>query len=228
MPKKTKSIKVTDRKKAWMKKVRPSEYIVDEIEVKKTILVVAEGQTEKLYFESFPVVTLTVEAVDLEGQSKQTLIYATEEIVSNTDKDYDEVWCVFDMDIKKGEKELSDFDNAIKSGESKEYKIAYSNDCFELWFYLHYNFTEQKHHRKFYYGFLSDQWSCNYEKEGKKYDSCKLNYQKLENDENASQEDAINRAKQLYESQSDLVYHNQNPVTKVFELVEVLNENCRS
>ena len=64
MPKRTKAIKVTDRKKAWLKKVKPSVYKVETEEVNKIILIVGEGQTEKLYFESFPVLALTVEAVE--------------------------------------------------------------------------------------------------------------------------------------------------------------------
>lgn len=134
MPKKTKAIKVTDKKaqKAWLKKVRPSVYEIETKEPNKTVLIVGEGQSEKLYFESFPVLTLTVEAIDLGGQSKLKLIDATEDIINNTDKKYDEVWCVFDMDVKSGEKEFADFDNAIESGKAKGYNIAYSNDAFEL------------------------------------------------------------------------------------------------
>ncbi len=140
MPKKTKAIKVTDRKKAWLKKVKPSEYKVETRALNKTILIVTEGQTEELYFKSFPVLTLTVQTVNLQGQLK--LIESTEKIVGGSDDDFDYVWCVFDMDVKSGENEFADFDNAIKSGISKGYKIAYSNDCFELWFYLHFNYTE--------------------------------------------------------------------------------------
>ncbi|MEZ5055833.1 MAG: RloB family protein [Saprospiraceae bacterium] len=164
MPKRTKAIKVTDRKKPWLKKVNTSVYKVDTKEQNKTILIVGEGQTEKLYFESFPVLSLTVEAIDLQGQSKQKLIESTEEIVKAAEIEYDSIWCVFDMDIKRGEKEFSDFDNAISSGKAKGYKIAYSNDCFELWFYLHYQFTDQKHHRTFYYEELGKVFGCNYAK----------------------------------------------------------------
>lgn len=227
MPKKTKAIKKTDRKKAWLKKVKPSVYEVETKDVGQTILIVAEGQTETLYFESFPVLTLTVETVNLEGQSKLKLIEATENIVNNSDFKFDKVWCVFDMDIKQGEKEYSDFDNAIESGISKGYKVAYSNDCFEVWFYLHYNFTDQKNHRKFYYKQLGNMWNCNYEKDGKKYDFCLKTYSLLESDEKASQESAIERAKNLFDNQKDLTFHEQNPITLVYKLVEYLNENCR-
>lgn len=227
MPKKTKAIKKTDRKKAWLKKIKPSVYEVETKDVAQTILIVAEGQTETLYFESFPVLTLTVETVNLKGQSKLKLIEATENIVNNSHVKFDKIWCVFDMDIKNGEKEFSDFDNAIESGISKAYNIAYSNDCFEVWFYLHYNFTDQKNHRKFYYKQLGNIWNCNYERDGKKYNFCLKIYSFLESDKNASQEKAIERAKNLFDNQNDLVFHKQNPITLVYKLVEFLNKNCR-
>lgn len=227
MPKKTKAIKKTDRKKAWLKKVKPSSYEIETKEVNKVILIVGEGQTEKLYFESFPVLSLSVKAINLEGQSKLKLIDATENIIKNDNIDFDEIWCVFDMDVKQGEKEFSDFDNAIKSGKAKNYNIAYSNDCFELWFYLHFNYTEQKNHRDFYYKVLGQKWNCNYKKDGKRYEFCKSIYSILENDEKASQTDAINWSKKIFKKQSHLKYHKQNPITKVYELVELLNKNCR-
>lgn len=227
MPKKTKAIKKTDRKKAWLKKVKPSAYEVETRDVNQTILIVSEGQTEKLYFKSFPVLTLTVQAVDLGGQSKQKLIDATDSIIKNSDKQYDEVWCVFDMDLKQGAKEYADFDNAIESGIAKNYNIAYSNDSFELWFYLHYQYTDQKHLRQFYYKALSNFWNLNYEKDGKAYAFAKRIYIILEDDEKASQDEAIERAKRLFKAQNNLPFHQQNPVTKVYELVKVLNKNCR-
>jgi hypothetical protein len=229
MPKKTRAIKITDSKgdKAWLRKVRSSVYTIETKDLNKTILIVGEGQTEKLYFESFPVLGLTVEAVDLRGQSKLKLIESTEEMVANSSVTYDEIWCVFDMDIKYGEKEFSDFDNAINQGQSKGYKIAYSNDAFEVWFYLHYQYTDQKNHRTFYYKALGEQWGLNYAKDGKTYKYCLSIYQKLENDSLASQEKAIERAEKLYQDQNHLPFHQQNPISMIFELVTYLNENKR-
>ena len=229
MPKKTKIIKVTDKRsqKAWLKKVKPSIYKVETNKTNKIILIVGEGQSEKLYFESFPVITLNVEAVDLGGQSKLKLIEATDDIIAKSNKKYDEVWCVFDMDAKKGEKEFADFDNAIESGKSKGFNIAYSNDAFELWFYLHYYYTDQNNHRQFYYKALSNLWNCNYEKVGKTFEFSMNIYERLQNDKNASQEEAIKRADTLLTAQSQLAYHNQNPVTLVYELVKFLNKNLR-
>lgn len=229
MPKKTKAIKKTDIKaqKPWLKKAKSSLYKIEVKEPTKTILIVGEGQTEKLYFESFPVLTLSVEVVDLKGQAKLKLIESTTSIIKNSAIKYDEIWCVFDMDVKQGEQEFADFDNAVNQGKSLGYHIAYSNDSFELWFYLHFHFTEQKNLRTFYYKFLGTQWNLNYEKDGKAYTYCKSIYSKLENDENASQEKAVVNAEKLFKKQADLPYHQQNPVTLVYQLVNYLNKNKR-
>ena len=229
MPKKTKAVKKTDIKnqKPWLKKANSSLYRIDTKEVNKTILIVCEGQTEQLYFKSFPVLTLTVEIVNLEGQSKLKLIESTKLIIENRNEKYDEVWCVFDMDYKQGEKEFSDFDNAIESGKSLDYNIAYSNDSFELWFYLHFHYSEQQSLRTFYYEFLSKKWNLNYKKEGKVYKFSQGIYSKLEIDESASQEKAIQRAEKKFKDLKHMPYHQQNPVTLVYELVKYLNQNKR-
>lgn len=227
MPKSTKAIKVTDQNKAWNKKAKSSAYRFDTIPINKTILIVCEGQTEKLYFESFPVLGVKIKAIDLKGQSKLKLIESTKDIVDSTDEKYDEVWCVFDMDVKRGADEFADFDNSINKAFELGYKAAYSNDAFELWFYLHYNLTNAQQLRTFYYDELGKRFGINYIKDGKKYTFCLQIYSILNKDINSSQQNAIDRAKILFEEQKHLIYHEQNPITKVYELVEVLNENLR-
>jgi hypothetical protein len=227
MPKSTRAIKVTDQNKAWNKKPKPSGYRIDTIPINKTILIVCEGQTEKLYFESFPVLGVKIKAIDLKGQSKLKLIESTKEIVDSTDEEYNEVWCVFDMDVRRGADEFADFDNAINKALDLGYKAAYSNDAFELWFYLHYNLTNAQQLRTFYYTELGKRFGINYVRDGKKYNFCIQIYSILNKDINSSQQNAIDRAKALFEEQKHLTYHEQNPITKVYELVEVLNENLR-
>ncbi|WP_373521278.1 RloB family protein [Aquiflexum sp.] len=193
----------------------------------KIILIVCEGQTEKLYFEAFPVLGLRVDARNLDGQAKLKMVESTEEILSFSDVEYDEVWCVFDMDVKRGSYEFSDYDNAIVKAEGLGYKVTYSNDAFELWFYLHFEYTDAEHLRNFYYEELGKKFGLNYEKEGKRYGFCQSVYSLLNQLEDSSQEKAIERAKNLFENKKELPYHQQNPVTKVFELVEELNRNLR-
>ena len=190
-------------------------------------MIVCEGQTEELYFKSFPVLGVRVDTVNLKGQSKLKMVESTQEILDSTAVAYDEIWCVFDMDVRRGEDEYSDFDNAIHQAESLGFKVAYSNDAFELWFYLHFEYTDAKNLRTFYYEELGKRLGLNYEKDGKRYDFCQKVYKLLEVHEQSSQSKALKRASLLYKEKSDLPYHRQNPVTKVFELVEELNRNLR-
>lgn len=227
MPKNTKAVKITDKNKAWNRKAKPSTYKIDTIPINKTILIVCEGQTEKLYFESFPVLGMKVTAIELGGQSKLKLVETTQEILNNSDVEYNEVWCVFDMDIKRGADEFADFDNSINKATNLGYKVAYSNDSFELWFYLHYNYTDNKNLRGFYYDELGKKFGINYVKEGKKYDFCLKLYNILLQDESSSQEKAIERANRLFDKYKHLAFHEQNPVTTVYMLVEELNHNLR-
>lgn len=228
MPKSTKAIKVTDKNKAWNKKAQPSGYKLETIPIKETILIVCEGQTEELYFKAFQVLTeLKVETFNTKGQSKLKLVESTKEIIESFDIEFDEVWCVFDMDVKRGAVEFADFDNAISKALILNYKVAYSNDAFELWFYLHFNLTNSQHLRPYYYSELGKRFKINYVKEGKKYDFCLNIYDILKSDKNSSQEKAMERARSLFEQQEHLPYHQQNPNTKVNELVEELNRNLR-
>lgn len=226
MPKKTRFIKHTDRNKAWNRKRTVAKYVIETVESNSTILIVCEGQTEELYFRAFPVLTLSVRIVDTGGQSKLKLVETTKEILKN--ETYDKVWCVFDMDYKPDENNCqAQFDNAIEMAHQNNFEVAYSNDAFELWFYLHYQYTDVQNIRTFYYQELGKQWNINYKKEGKKYGFCYANYKRLLNEEGASQAEAIVRAEKLYKAKKDLPFHQQNPVTRVYKLVEYLNENLR-
>lgn len=151
----------------------------------------------------------------------------TKEIVENTDSEYNEIWCVFDMDVKRGADEFADFDNAINKALQLGYKVAYSNDAFELWFYLHYNNANAQQLRTFYYNELGKRFGLNYVSDGKKRNFCLQLYSILNEDPNSSQVKARDRARILFEEQQELPFHEQNPVTKVYELVEELNKNLR-
>ncbi len=228
MPRKTKAIKVTDKNAPWNNRAKPSKYNLASRPLKKTILIVCEGQTEEMYFKAFPVITsFKVETYNTSGQSKLKLVESTKSIIKSYDIKFDEVWCVFDMDIKRGQDEFSDFDNSINKAKDLGYKVTYSNDAFELWFYLHYQFTDNQNRRTFYYKELSKRFKINYEDDGKKYNFCSNLYLTLFNDPNASQNKAIERGKQLYLEQKGLKFHQQNPITTVYELVEELNKNLR-
>jgi RloB-like protein len=227
MPKNTKTLKVTDLKgnKPWLKKVSTYKYSIETIEKKKRFLIVCEGQTEELYFKSFPVLAADIKPVH-QGCSKSSLVDCVFSYLEG--ESYDEIWCVFDMDYKADVNgQYEDFDKAIQTAHNAGYKCAYSNDAFELWFVLHYQFLDQQQLRSFFFKTLSKYWNVNYEKHGKRRTFAMSIYKRLSDDVNASQTFAVENARKLFETQSKKIYHLQNPVTTVFLLVEELNLHLR-
>lgn len=218
-----KPIKKSDESASWNKKSFPSKYSIGSRIQNKKFLIVCEGQTEKVYFKSFEVNGVTVDAEET-GMTKLALVKKAKVLAK--EDNYDEIWCVFDMDINYAnqENQRNDFNSAVKQcQETKKFKVAYSNDCFELWFYLHFNYTDQQHHRSFYYQKLRAFWNINYEDEGKESDFCTTIYLKLQ-ESNCSQEEATKRAEKLFNSKIHDSPCDQNPVTTVYELVRELNK----
>lgn len=216
---------MVDRQKPWEKRTK-SAYRKDAFSVNLRFLILCEGQTEKEYFDSFDLSTKDVVCINCKGCTKLRLIDECDKKVKEYEqkgKTFDQIWCVFDMDVQKGEREYADFDNAIVSGTQKGYQIAYSNDAFELWFYLHFQYPSQANHRKFYYTQLSSYLGFDYEKKGKCLEKCKNNYDLLKD----KQEKAIRNAKQLLEKHGELPYHKRNPATTVHLLVGNLNNYLR-
>jgi hypothetical protein len=220
---------------AWMQEngwtPAPKPYAEEQILKNKRFLIVCEGEnTEKEYFEAFPVLGKDIIEIEIIGGlsgGKKFLI--TEAIKLATKDEYKEyeVWCVFDFDVKyDNSTQKEDFDNAIKMGLSNNFKIAFSNDAFELWFVLHHRFIENKHIRNQYFDMLTDIWELehSYESMGKKREFCKKHYKKLL----PLQERAIRNATKLHESLNDgRPHHEMNPCTTVYQLVLELNKYIR-
>lgn len=228
MPGKSHSIKITDQKayKPWLRKSRPHAYAVNSRTKNKTFLIVCEGQTEELYFKSFPVLTATIQTVKT-GSSNMTLVDAVEQY--RRAGSYDEVWCVFDFDTNPMiQRQGEEFNRAIRKAQDRGYHCAYSNDAFELWFVLHYRYLDQQQHRDYFYEVLSGIWKINYTKEGKTLRFAKNIYRLLSEDTKASQQAAIANSHRLLVLHDGKPCHLQNPVTTVFQLVERLNEHCRA
>lgn len=109
-----------------------------------SFLIVTEGErTEPFYFKGIQklikekvggaVDVIEVPTIDVYGQGSSTekLIEITERLVKEAKIIYQNVWVVFDKD------DFNDFDEAIKRGQSMGYNIAWSNQSFEYWLYMH-------------------------------------------------------------------------------------------
>lgn len=129
---------------------------------------------------------------------------------------YVQVWCVFDKDSFTNEQ----FNQAIQLCNTKRIRYAYTNEAFELWYLLHFDYLDTGLSRDQYKNKLTNRIGQEYRKEDPLIYSLlqKLGNEKL----------AIRWAKDLrrYHFKRDGKHDpcNQNPSTTVHELVEILYE----
>jgi hypothetical protein len=148
------------KKRRESRKQRRHEYKTPRA---NSFLIVTEGErTEPLYFKGLQklivdkvggnVDVVEVPVIDIYGEGSSTgkLIEITERIVKEAKVIYQNIWVVFDKD------DFDDFDQAIKAGTDKGYKIAWSNQSFEYWLYLHFNYSDSALHRSEWNAKLSE------------------------------------------------------------------------
>lgn len=107
-------------------------------------LIVCEGtKTEPHYFEALINNYISaVREVTIEGEGRATiaLVDRTQEIKTELERknamSFDRVWVVFDKD------NFDDFNDAIKKAKKLGFKSAWTNEAFELWYYLHFEYLD--------------------------------------------------------------------------------------
>lgn len=110
-------------------------------------LIITEGKkTEPIYFEGLAkyintkyMNNKTIKKPKIrvhgQGQSTTSLVESAHAIVSYSYPLYQQCWIVFDKD------ENADFDEAIALAEKYGYRVAWSNEAFECWLYLHFKYN---------------------------------------------------------------------------------------
>lgn len=107
---------------------------------KKTMLIICEGETEKIYFENLKAVERKAEVnikPELSGHRTDCLSIV-EKAIRHRDN-FDQVWCVFDLDSALKDKDK--YRKAVKKAGNKKIETVESNPCFEIWFLLHFVYT---------------------------------------------------------------------------------------
>ncbi len=131
--KKAEQKKKRDELKAQRRAAKSLERNIPSIIEKPTILIVCEGKnTEPSYFNNFKLTSATVKSI---GEGYNTLSLVKRAVLLAKQKQYDQVWCVFDKD----DFAIKDFNSAIKLATQNSFKVAYSNQAFEYWIILHFN-----------------------------------------------------------------------------------------
>jgi len=102
------------------------------------ILIACEGKnTEPSYFNQFELKSVEVEPKG-DGYSHLSLVMWAKKLAKN--KNYDEVWCVFDADPKPDNPNWAhNFNNAIWTAKKMKYEVGYSHQAFEYWLILHFD-----------------------------------------------------------------------------------------
>lgn len=216
-----KPVKISDRKTQWYLRSQKSESRRTEtLSERERILVVCEGEkTEPNYFRSIQK-ELPQHIVELEicgeGFNTLTLVEKAQTLRDGRKSGsypFDQVWVVFDRDSFPP----SDFDNAISKAEADGIKCAWSNEAFELWYVLHFEYRTTAMPRTEYQDKLSGLIYKAYAKNAPDM------YQVLA--ATGSQDHAINWAKRLHgEAQvSGKPFSQANPCTTVYALIKTLN-----
>lgn len=187
-------------------------------EKRERILIVCEGEkTEPNYFRSFEK-NLPKGVVELkiygEGDNTINVVESAiqrRDVALNRGLAFDQVWAVFDRDSFPAER----FNEAVFLANRENIFCASSNEAFELWYLLHFEFYNTAISRMDYVTRLKRFLGKNYQKNTPEM------FELLR--KMGDQAKAINWARQLEKRFDGTNPAAENPSTKVYKLVESLN-----
>ena len=210
-----------ERKKAKAAKKRKED--VRERLVR--FLIVCEGtKTEPHYFEALIKNHIsTVREVTIEGEGMATVALVDETLEIKKDLErknamtFDRVWVVFDKD------DFGDFNDSIKRSRGRGVQSAWTNEAFELWYYLHFEYLDTAISRGEYIDKLQEAFRKRMGDEGFKYKKGNPDIYKLL--QQYGREDLAKRfAKRLRSLHTGTNYVSHKPCTMVDKLVMELEK----
>jgi hypothetical protein len=169
----------------------------------KRFLIICEGtKLEPQYFKHFKHPGVKIKII---GTGKNTESLVDEAVKRKKDDIFDQVWCVFDKDDFPEDQ----FENAIKQAERKGLNVAYSNQSFELWYVLHFEYLHTSIDRKYYIEKLEHYLNIKYTKNDPEI------FSRLQKNITT----AINNAEKLLMEYTDSHPEKDDPSTTVHKLV---------
>lgn len=131
---------------------------VNNREPLQRFLIVCEGEkTEPAYFDGFRIPSVFIK---VKGRGKDPLTLVNRAHHLRGKNRYDQVWCVFDKDDVLPER----FNQALALAKQHKIKVAYSNQAFELWYFLHFHYCHVAMRRQEYVDNLSRELGRAYQK----------------------------------------------------------------
>ena len=183
---------------------------------RRVLIYCEDSKSSADYLRCFPIDPKRVEVrVQGTGMNTDSLVEAAIDAINKALRKktpYSEVWCVFDRDSFPMKNYARAFELALKHN----LRTAWTNEAFELWYLLHFDYVDSAISRKDYAKKLSDR--------GLEYDKADRGvYDKVRE----NQQTAIRNAKRLerYWNECGCKFpERENPSTNVHRLVEFLND----
>lgn len=197
-------------------------------ELRVYFLIVCEGEkTEPNYFKSFKSnIKSVVYNLDIKGAgaSTKSLVQRAIKYRDTSSQDYDRVWVVFDKD----DFDANNFNGAIALAVSEGIKAGWTNEAFELWYLLHFQFRNTAMSREDYRKSLEREINAKIATAAKGNKRKPFSYAKNSKDmyailaEYGDESQAIKFAEKLVKNQTGKNYAKQNPCTTIHLLVNEL------
>ncbi len=199
-------------------------------EIPHKYYIFCEGeQTEPLYFKGFkesiesnPVYRNLVH-IELQGVGAETLrvLDAAKEFVQKEAVHNAQIWCVYDKDSFPSQNFNAvsrEADNLNRISNDVRYCVAWSNQCIEYWFILHFAYYDADNDRKYYRRFLHKKLK---ELGWTKYEKNNAELFRIMT-EKGNPKLAIRLAKRRMEECQGLTDSESAPATRVYALVQEL------
>ncbi len=197
-------------------------------ELRIYFLIVCEGEkTEPNYFKSFKNnVKSFVYTLDIlgEGTNTKDLVKRTIKARDNSSQEYDSVWAVFDKDSFTS----NNFNGAVLLAKNNGIKVGWSNEAFELWYLLHFQYRNTAMSRKDYKKSIETEINTKIASVSKSNKPKKFVYKKNSEEMYAilakygNESQAIRWAEKLMNEHSCENFASHNPCTRIHLLVKEL------
>jgi hypothetical protein len=147
---------------SWKKKRQQERYE----QIRHKFYIFCEGaKTEPLYFTAFKryiednPIYKNIIIVEIEGLGRDTMrvIEYAEEYVNKNNIAKAQIWCVYDKDdfpAANFDGVWQRADTLNKNQKDTFYHVAWSNQCIEYWFILHFDYYDSDNNRKNYMEYL--------------------------------------------------------------------------
>ena len=191
-----------------------SRKLTEARDTRKVLVLCEDEKTAPYYFKKFPFnpedVLIEVVGTGINTDSLVREAIQRKEQAAESGQKYIRIWCVFDRDSFPAQ----NFNEALRLARANGINIAHANQCFELWYWLHFDLQQTSVSRDEYGTRLSGRLGRKYQKNDATL------YEELK----TRQPDAIRNSKKLLSYYNPCNPERDDPSTTVHELVEFLNQ----